>query len=114
MIRSIKKLINNLDYEVLSGKIEDIEINKLCYDSRTLEDNDLFICLKGARFDTHSIIPDIISKGASVIVVDKGSEYVGASINVGASTASPLILAVDNTRKALSIISANYFDQQIN
>lgn len=105
MIRAIKKLIKNLDYEVLSGTIEDIEINKLCYDAREIEKNDLFICLKGARFDTHSIIPDIIKKGASVIIVDKNSEYVGASCT------SSLILAVENTRIALAIISANYFDR---
>ena len=117
MIRSIKKLIKNLDYEVLSGTIEDIEINKLCYDAREIEKNDLFICLKGARFDTHSIIPEIIKKGVKVIIVDKDSEYVAGGSNsspvrcVEESTASPLILAVENTRIALAIISANYFDR---
>ena len=132
MIKKLKKLIQNLDYEVLSGSVEDIEINKLCYDARTVENNDLFICIKGARFDTHSLIPDIMNKGAKVIIVDKDSEYVAegshsspvrsvgessvvgastASPTVGASCTSPLILAVENTRIALAIISANYFDR---
>ena len=106
MIKSIKKLISNLDYEILDGELSDFEINKLCYDSRIVENDDLFICLKGARFDTHSIIPDIIKKGAKVIIVDKDSEYVAegshsspvrcveestASPTVGASSANPTV-----------------------
>lgn len=113
MIKSLTKLTQNLNYEVLSGSFHDLEINKLCYDARSVAENDLFICIKGARFDTHSIIPDIIKKGVKVIIVDKDSEYVAEgshSPTVGASCTSPLILAVENTRIALAIISANYFD----
>ena len=110
MIKSLKKLTQNLDYEVLSGNLDDIIINKLCYDARMIENDDLFICLKGARFDTHSIIDEIINKGAKVIIVDKDSEYVDVNMIVDESTTRPLILAVQNTRVALAIISANYFD----
>lgn len=110
MIKSLKKLTQNLDYEVLSGNLDDIIINKLCYDARMIENNDLFICLKGARFDTHSIIDEIINKGAKVIIVDKDSEYVDVNMIVDESTTRPLILAVQNTRVALATISANYFD----
>ena len=116
MIKSLTKLTQNLNYEVLSGSFHDLEINKLCYDARSVAEDDLFICIKGARFDTHSIIPDIINSGAKVIIVDKDSEYVAEGSHsspvrsVEGGSHSPLILAVENTRIALAIISANYFD----
>ena len=100
-------ILKNLNYEVISGTLSDIEINHLCYDARKVESGDLFVCLKGARFDTHTIIDEIIEKGARVLIVDKN--VIGTIDAIGVHT-SPLILSVDNTRAALSTLSANYFD----
>ena len=106
MIKSIKKLIANLDYEILNGEMRDFDIGKVCYDSKKVAENDLFICLKGARFDSHSLLSEIIKDGAKVIVVNKDNEY----IKDFSFDKDVVVLGVKNERMALSIISSNYFD----
>ena len=58
----LSKLLNNLEYNIVCGSIDGVEINNLVYDSRQVENGDLFICLSGARFDSHSEISNVISK----------------------------------------------------
>ena len=106
MRKKLSDLVSDLDYAVLCGDTTGVEINKLTYDSRNAESGDFFICLKGARFDSHSIIEDIVKKGVKVILVDKDSEYING-ISFGKDI---VVLATDNTRKALSIVSSTYFD----
>lgn len=101
---SLKKIVQNLDYELLNGDISDTSINKVLYDSRNVEKDDLFICLNGARFDAHTKINDVIEKGARVIVVEKDNENLK---NIDFKNV--IVITVDNTRKALAIISNNYF-----
>lgn len=123
------KAIKNLDYEVIGGNLTDLEFNKLCYDARKVEEGDLFICLEGARFDTHSVIDEIVEKGAKVLVVNKNNKYVKEKLNINnncnnqkldkvesldkekeTKLKNVIIIGVQNTRSALAIISANYFN----
>ena len=105
------KAIKNLDYEVIGGNLTDLEFNKLCYDARKVEEGDLFICLEGARFDTHSVIDDIVEKGAKVLVVNKNNKYIKEKFDIKETKLkNVIIIGVQNTRSALAIISANYFN----
>ncbi|HEY1057873.1 MAG TPA: UDP-N-acetylmuramoyl-tripeptide--D-alanyl-D-alanine ligase [Limnobacter sp.] len=40
-------------------------------DSRQVQPGDLFVCLKGERFDAHDFAPDVVAQGAAVLVVDR-------------------------------------------
>ena len=42
-------------------------------DTRTMEPGDVFFALKGENFDGHDFVVEAASKGASAVVVDKGS-----------------------------------------
>ena len=106
LINSLRHLINNLDYKVIYGKINDIDINKVVYDSRKVTEGDLFICLNGARFDSHSEILNIIDNGAKVIIVEENNQYI-KDINY---LKDIIVLSVKNTRIALAVISNNYFN----
>ncbi|MBP3200635.1 MAG: UDP-N-acetylmuramoyl-L-alanyl-D-glutamate--2,6-diaminopimelate ligase [Lachnospiraceae bacterium] len=101
---SLKRIVKNLNYNLINGEIGDAKINKVVYDSRKVEDNDLFICLNGARFDSHTKINDVINKGAKVIVVEENNENV-KSIDFK----NCIVLEVTDTRIALAVISNNYF-----
>ena len=48
-------LLHNVDYEIVKGDIN-ISINDICYDSRKVVNNDLFICLVGSSSDGHDYI----------------------------------------------------------
>jgi len=67
-------------------------------DSRTLEQDDLFVALIGERFDGHGFIPQAIERGASGLVVSK---------DVGDSPVRDIVL-VGDTLQALGDIGRLY------
>lgn len=101
----IEDLLIGLNYRVLLGDIKDVTINSLVYDTRNVEKDDLFVCIKGANFDSHSKISEISDAGAKVIVVNVHNEYVENTI-VNDGT---IIIAVEDERIALAVLSKNYF-----
>ncbi len=98
-MKKLKDILNGISYSILSGS-DDIEINDIKYDSRKVKKNDVYIALKGYTTDGHEYIPEAIAKGAKVIIVSKILNIVG----------DVTIIKVDDSRIALSYMSANYFD----
>lgn len=94
----LKDIFNGVSYSLLNGKL-DITINDIKYDSRKVTKNDIYVALKGAIKDGHDYIPEAISKGASVIVVSK-------MVNIHGDVT---VIKVDDSRIALSYMSANFF-----
>ena len=64
----LKQLLNGLSYTVLQGS-EEVHVDKVVYDNRMVEDNCLFVCIKGMKYDTHDHVEEIADKGAKVILV---------------------------------------------
>lgn len=95
----LNKILENIEYNIIKGNT-DIEINNIYYDSRKVEKNSLFICLSGSSFDGHDYIDSAIQKGAKAVLVEK-------DINIDKDIT---IIKVSNTRKLLSQISINYFN----
>lgn len=92
-------ILMGISFKVLHGKLSQMEINDLIFDSRTVNRGDVFVCIDGANYDSHRDIDKICDKGASVIFVQKDVE----------TTRDILILKVVSTRKVLSYLSINYF-----
>ena len=59
----LKNLIRNLKPEVAALKIKGIS-----FDSRSIKKGDLFVSIKGDKFDGNDYINQATSKGAKVIV----------------------------------------------
>ena len=53
-----------------SGKVPDIEIENITTDSRNVKQGDLFIALRGEKFDGHNFVKDVLDKGAALAVVE--------------------------------------------
>lgn len=106
LIHSLERIIDKLDYSLLSGDIHDVTINSVVYDSRLVKPGDLFICLNGSRFDSHTKIKDVTISGAKVIVVENGNE----NIKDFSFNSDLVVISTKNTRESLSIISKAYFD----
>ncbi len=75
---------------------EDCEFERLNTDTRSIEKGDLFVALKGERFDAHDMLGQAAEKGACALVVEQET-----SLDVPQ-------LVVDNTTTALGSISAEY------
>ncbi|MBR2742666.1 MAG: UDP-N-acetylmuramoyl-L-alanyl-D-glutamate--2,6-diaminopimelate ligase [Clostridia bacterium] len=95
----LEKLLSGLSYIKAFNLDGETEINKVCFDSRKVEAGDLFVCIEGFKSDGHKYIAAAREAGAAFFV---------CAHEIGDDTL-PYIVC-ENTRRALSVISANYYD----
>lgn len=69
-------------------------VRTVAIDTRTLQPGDLFVALRGARFDAHEFVAEAFGKGAVAAIVEAGRE--GPRYDV-----SGALVEVDDTTKAL-------------
>ncbi len=98
-MKSIHGLLEDLDYLLVQGSL-DGEITDLVYDSRKVTAGSMFVCLKGATFDAHTVVAEAVEKGAKVLIVQE--EVVVPE--------SATVIRVNDTREALAYLAAAYFD----
>lgn len=97
----LNTLVTELQYEVIQGTLNK-EVQSIAYDSREVTKNGVFIAISGFMQDGHQYIAESIKLGATVIIVEKDFT-IKASDDV-------TVLKVDNSRDALAIISANFYE----
>lgn len=98
-MKNLRKLLERLEYISLTGD-ENIEVTDIVNDSRKVGEGALFFCISGAAFDGHNFASEVVEKGAKVLVVEKEvGEFPGVTI-----------VKVENTRYAMALISAAYYD----
>ena len=95
----LKDILYKVAIESLKGST-DVAINKLEFDSRKIEANDVFIAIRGTISDGHDFIEKAISLGAIAIVCDALPEKLEVGITY---------VQVLDTNKALAFMAANYF-----
>jgi UDP-N-acetylmuramoyl-tripeptide--D-alanyl-D-alanine ligase len=59
--------------EEILGRFERMEIKGISIDSRTIKEGELFVAIKGDRFDGHDFVPEVIKKGAWGALVDRST-----------------------------------------
>ena len=96
----LRELLKGIDYEIVQGKI-DVEINNVDYDSRKVEKEDVFVCIKGFQADGHKYAKSAIEKGINAVICEDDIETNNKSIT---------IIKTNDTRKALAVIGANLYD----
>lgn len=57
----ISELLQRIDYTILQGDLFG-EVTGICHDNRMLQEGDAFICIAGARFDTHTMAKELAKK----------------------------------------------------
>ncbi len=80
----------------------DVEIKNIVFDSRNVEEGDVFVAIKGAAVDGHAFIDSAIKSGATVIVCESKPDKVEGGINY---------IVVEDAHFALSVMANNYYDQ---
>ncbi|MBR3356047.1 MAG: UDP-N-acetylmuramoyl-L-alanyl-D-glutamate--2,6-diaminopimelate ligase [Oscillospiraceae bacterium] len=90
--------LSQLVYKLnVSGNFDpDTEVVDIVSDSRAVKEGSLFVCIKGARFDGHSVAEECLKRGASAVVVEHS---LGLEQEV----------IVEDSRAALAIMCSNYF-----
>ena len=98
------KLLREILYKVEINSVvgnTSLSINKIEFDSRLIVDGDMYIAITGVNVDGHSFISQAIQNGANCIVCEKIPDN---------KTDGVVYVNVKSSRKALAIISSNYFD----
>ena len=93
----LKNLIKDLSPDVASIKIRGVS-----FDSRTIKKGELFVSIKGSKFDGDKFIDEACKKGASVIVHSKNLKKINKS----------KYIKVKDTREILANISNNYYKKK--
>lgn len=97
----LQYLIENLTDKVITGDTN-IDINKIEYNSQKIEQNDIFVAIKGYKEDGNDYIKEAVEKGAVCIVTED---------NLDASKLPNItIVRVQNSRIALSLLASKYYD----
>lgn len=76
-------------------------IQQIQFDSRKVEQGDVFVAVKGTQVDGHQFIEQAVSKGAQVIVTEEVVVHRVDSITY---------VQVNNSAEALGILAANYYE----
>ena len=76
---------------------QEMEINSISYDTRTIKPGALFVALSGSKLDGHQYIQTAIQKGAAAVLCERAPDCPG-----------PWLTTADS-RLALALVSANWF-----
>lgn len=98
-MKKLSYLLERVEYTVLQGSC-DCEVTTVVNDSRNVQDGSLFFCIRGAVSDGHTFVKEVVEKGARVLVVNEAVEV----------PESVTVILVEDTRYAMALISAAYFD----
>ncbi|MCD7833001.1 MAG: UDP-N-acetylmuramoyl-L-alanyl-D-glutamate--2,6-diaminopimelate ligase [Lachnospiraceae bacterium] len=99
----LEKLLEQIEYRCLQGTV-DTDVKKLVNDSRKVEEGSLFFCIKGAVTDGHKYVPDVVAKGAKVLIVQDAVE----------APEDVTVIRVADTRYAMALMSAAFFGYPAN
>ena len=92
------KLSRLLEALSLPESCDDLEITDIVYDSRKTCPGCAFVCMRGANSDGHKYAAAAAAAGASVIFAEEPVDAPGAQV-----------ILVEDTRKALALLSAAFF-----
>ncbi|MPZ16853.1 MAG: UDP-N-acetylmuramoyl-tripeptide--D-alanyl-D-alanine ligase [Luteitalea sp.] len=84
----------------LAAGRQDLVLGQVSIDSRTLRRGELFIAIRGERFDGHDFVAAALAAGAMGVVVDKAH---GAPMVAG----DELVIVVDDTTRALQRLASH-------
>ncbi|RSK26937.1 UDP-N-acetylmuramoyl-L-alanyl-D-glutamate--2,6-diaminopimelate ligase [Bacillus sp. HMF5848] len=95
----LRELLSALHHNIEVSNDSNPMITGISMDNRSVESGNLFVCIKGHRFDGHKFATDAVSKGAVAILAE-------APVDV-----SVPVIMVKDSRRALAIIADVFFGQ---
>ncbi len=96
----LKEILYKVAIEAVKGSTE-IAMNKIEFDSRNIQENDVFVAIRGTVSNGHDFIEKAINLGATVVICDAFPEVIVTGITY---------IKVKDTNSALAFIANNYYD----
>ena len=105
LIMELKSILSGLEGLKVRGNL-DVNVKEIKNNSKTVEENDMFVAIKGFDDDGHKHIKEAIENGAKVILVEE--DKIDKNIIKEIPEDVVLILTKD-TRYALAIVACNFY-----
>ena len=97
---NLEQLIDDIKVEFVKGDM-DKEISDIKYDSRDIENNDLFVAISGFKTDGHLYIDDAVNNGAKAVLIENELQYYQSGITY---------IKVNNSRKMMALLARKLFN----
>lgn len=98
-MKKLGEILEGIDYRC-STPPDDISVDGICFDSRMLAGNDLFVAVRGNITDGHKYIDQAIGHGTRAIVCEKLPENADPGV---------CWIRVDDSAHALALCASNYY-----
>lgn len=98
------KLLKDILYKVTLNAVAgstNIRVNTIVFDSRKVDEADVFVAIRGSVSDGHEFIETAIEKGAQAIICEAMPKTLVDGVTY---------VEVDDTANALAIMASNYYD----
>lgn len=99
-MKKLKDILYKVSVEAVKGNT-DVLVSEVCFDSRTVNKNSLFVAQKGLLSDGHQFINKAIDLGASAVVCEVLPKELNSKVT---------FIQVADSHEALAIIASNFFD----
>jgi UDP-N-acetylmuramoyl-L-alanyl-D-glutamate--2,6-diaminopimelate ligase len=96
----LKDILYKVAIEVVKGST-DLPVNKIEFDSRKIQENDIFVAIRGTVSNGHDFIEKAINLGATAIVCDTLPEIIVTGVTY---------IQVKDTNTALAYLAANFYN----
>lgn len=100
----LRNIISRLRVESVSGNL-DIPVNRIVTDSRIAGPGDLFVAVRGTKYDGHSFIPQVIRQGVIAVVCERLPKDVSGEI---------IWIKVPDTSMAPGLLASNFYGNPSN
>lgn len=97
---TLKDILYKVAIEAVKGSTE-MPVHKIEFDSRKIQENDVFVAIRGTVSDGHEFIEKAINLGAIAIVCDTFPQVIVTGITY---------IQVKDTNAALAFMASNFYD----
>ena len=99
-MKLLKDILYKVDLDRIVGNTN-VAIPHMCFDSRQVQKDTLFVAIKGSLFDGHNFIAKAIDFGALTIVCEDLPAVLNKNV---------VYVKVKDSSKALGVIASNFYD----
>ncbi|MEO1051074.1 MAG: UDP-N-acetylmuramoyl-L-alanyl-D-glutamate--2,6-diaminopimelate ligase [Bacteroidota bacterium] len=96
----LKDILYKVSLTSTSGDME-VDVTKVCFDSRGVEDGAVFVAVRGTQVDGHAYIIQAVKSGAKAVICEELPDEVKDEVTY---------VTVKDTARALGIISSNFYN----
>ncbi|MEO9891568.1 UDP-N-acetylmuramoyl-L-alanyl-D-glutamate--2,6-diaminopimelate ligase [Aurantibacter sp.] len=99
-MKTLKDILFGVSLTAVNGSTA-VEVNSVCFDSRAVDVDDVFVAIRGTLTDGHEFIEKAIELGANAIICEELPKTMDSNVT---------FVEVKNANEALAFMASNFYD----